>query len=211
MTKESLVTTQSRPKTIHDFYGFPEALFAVQYPAAGDPGLAAELIESSTDPKIGGDANWGLDHGTWSVLHHMYPEADIPVVQLSLPLAEKPEYHYRLGIELRKLRDQGVLVLGSGNIVHNLRTIRWETDAKPFDWALEFDAWAKEKLLQRDDQALTRDFLKTEAGRLSVPTPDHYLPLLYILGASDAKDSVSFDFEGIQNASISMRAVRYGA
>ncbi len=210
MTKGTLVTNDLKPKTIHDFYGFPEPLFKIEYPAPGNPSLASEISKESGIHKIREDGNWGLDHGTWSILRHLFPEAKIPVVQLSLSMSEKPEYHYQLGQELQKLREKGVLILGSGNVVHNLRTINWDTNAKPYDWALEFDSWIKDKILKRDDKALTHNFLDSEAGRLSNPSLDHYLPLLYALGASDKNDPIHFDFEGMQNASISMRSVRWG-
>src|SRR5690606_12838531 len=128
------------------------------------------------------DETWGLDHGTWSVLRHIFPAADIPVLQLSVYISQPSPYHYKLATQLRPLREQGVLIIGSGNIVHNLRQVRWEPDAEPFDWAVEYDEWIKSRLLDRDDRVLTEDFISTEAGKLSVPTPDHYYPFLYSLG-----------------------------
>lgn len=211
MTEGSWVTHMARPRTIHDFYGFPPELSAVQYPAPGNPALAERVREVVGDPALQMDDElWGFDHGTWAVLRHLYPEARLPVLQLSLNIAQPAPYHFHLGEKLRPLRDEGVLIVGSGNIVHNLRRIRWEEDAPPFGWALEFDAWAREKLLAGDARALTEDYLATEAGRLSVPTPDHYLPLLYAMGASDRADRVEFVHEGMQNASIAMRSVRWG-
>jgi 4,5-DOPA dioxygenase extradiol len=212
MTEGTWVTHSQKPKTIHDFYGFPQALFDVQYPAPGSPKAAEEIRGTIIDPKVHLDVEdtWGLDHGTWSVLRHMYPEAQIPVLQLSVYIEQPPEYHLKLGEELRKLREKEILVVGSGNIVHNLRRIRWEPNAQPFDWAIEFDGWSKKKILSRDLKALTGEFYKSEAGLLSVPTPDHYYPLLYTLGASDSKDEINFEYEGIQNGSISMRAVSFG-
>ena len=172
-----------RPRTIHDFYGFPKALFEVQYPAPGSPEFAKLVHETVRDPQVYLDSeNWGLDHGTWSVLRHLFPEADVPVMQLSVYIEQPGPYHLQLGEQLRPLRDQGVLIIGSGNIVHNLRQIVWETEA----------------------------YLDTPAGRLSIPTPDHYYPLLPVLGASDAQDDMTFEFEAIHNASISMRAVSFG-
>jgi 4,5-DOPA dioxygenase extradiol len=140
----------------------------------------------------------------------MYPNADIPVMQLSIYMSQPPEYHFKLGQELAKLREKGVLIVGSGNIVHNLRQIKWEQNPKPHEWALEFDKWTKTKLIERDFKALQTEFLKTEAGRLSVPTMDHYYPLLYILGASHDKDEMKFEYEEIQNGSISMRCLSFG-
>lgn len=201
------VTEALAPKTIHDFGGFPKPLFEIQYPAPGSPEVAKLIQETIKDPPIQGDSEqWGLDHGTWSVLIHMYPRADIPVVQLSLDMLSSPEYHFLLGQKLRFLRSQGVLIFGSGNLVHNLRRIRWEDQAQPFEWAIEFDEWIKGKLLQRDHQSLVSDFRNSEAGRLSVPTLDHYLPALYVLGAADADDRLNFEYEEIQNGSISMRS-----
>lgn len=211
LTEDTVVTSMTHPKTIHDFYGFPEALFKVQYPAPGKPELAKNISETIRDPKVFlDDHEWGLDHGTWSVLRHVYPKADIPVLQLSVAIGSPGEFHLQMGEKLRWLREQGVLIVGSGNIVHNLRQIRWESDAKAFDWALEFDQWSKEKILSRDFKTMAQKFFETSAGKLSVPTPDHYYPLLYILGASEKTDEVSFEYEGIQNGSISMRCVKFG-
>lgn len=211
MTEGTYITEMKNPKTIHDFYGFPQKLFDVQYPAPGSPEIAKLIQETVLNPKIHGDKEmWGLDHGTWSVLRHMYPDADIPVMQLSVYMAQPPEYHVKLGQQLSILRDQGVLILGSGNLVHNLRQIKWEPNAQPFDWAAEFDAWLKEKLIDRDFKAVQNDFHKTKAGQLSVPTLDHYLPMHYILGASDNRDELKFEYEEMQNGSISMRSFRLG-
>jgi 4,5-DOPA dioxygenase extradiol len=211
MTKGTWVTAMKKPKTIHDFYGFPQELFDVQYPAAGDPLLAQDLIENLSEPKIQADLEqWGLDHGTWSVLIHLFPKANIPVVQLSLDMSKPPEFHFELGQKLARLREHGVLLVGSGNIVHNLRKIQWEENAQPYDWAVQFDEWTKSKISLRDFQPLVDTARLSPEGKLSVPTLDHYLPLLYILGASKAEDKLEFVFEGLQNASISMRSVQFG-
>lgn len=211
MTEGTWVTEMAAPKTIHDFYGFPQELFNVQYPAPGDPAFAKLIRATVAKPKIQGDHEiWGLDHGTWSVLKHLYPLANIPVMQLSLDLSQPPEYHYQLGQSLNSLREKGVLIVGSGNIVHNLRKIRWEDDATPYDWAIEFDELVKKQIIQRDYQPLLSAALETPSGKLSVPTPEHYYPLLYTLGASDKNESINFIFEGMQNASISMRCVAFG-
>lgn len=211
MTKGTWITHMERPKTVHDFYGFPEALFSVQYPASGSPEIAEAIHKGIADPKINLDnESWGLDHGTWGVLRHLYPDADIPVMQLSIDMTEPPQYHLDLGKELAKFREQGVLIIGSGNIVHNLSRIRWEKNAGPYDWASEFDEWTKSKLLSRDVKALQDDVLKSEAGKLSVPSMDHYYPLLYILGASHHNDELRFEYEEIQNASVSMRCFSFG-
>lgn len=208
---KTLVSEALAPKTIHDFGGFPQALFDVQYPAAGSPETAKLIKAFVHSPNIAGDQeSWGLDHGTWSVLKHLYPKADIPVLQLSLDMSKPPQYHFEIGQQLSKLRDSGVLILGSGNIVHNLRAIRWTPGATAHDWASEFDHWSKIKLEQKDFKALLTDYHKTEAGRLSVPTMDHYLPLAYILGASDTKDELQFEFEEMQMGSMSMRSFSFG-
>lgn len=205
------VTHMEKPKTIHDFYGFPPALHAVQYPAPGNPALAEHIQTLTQKPKIQlDDKAWGLDHGTWSVLNQMYPQADIPVIQLSIDMSEPPSFHLELGRALKSLREQGVLILGSGNIVHNLRMISWDLAGRGFDWATEFDQWSKERLIARDFKALSDEIYKTEAGRLSIPTPDHYLPLLYVLGASDEKDELRFETEGCDMGSISMRSLSFG-
>jgi 4,5-DOPA dioxygenase extradiol len=211
MTEGTWVTHMPRPRTIHDFFGFPKELFAIQYAAPGSAEVADLVRSVVKDPKVQPDDEiWGLDHGTWSVLRHLYPEANVPTLQLSLDMKQPGAFHLALGKALRPLRDEGVLILGSGNLVHNLRRIRWEENAQPFDWATEFDSWCREKLLARDEAALASDYLETEAGRLAVPTNDHYFPALYALGAADAGEKVSFTFEGIQNGSISMRSFRFG-
>lgn len=210
MTEGSWVTRMERPKTIHDFYGFPQALFDIQYPAPGSPEIADLICETITNPRIHADNEmWGLDHGTWSVLRHIFPEAKIPVLQLSMYMSRPAEYHFKLGTQLRQLRDQGILIIGSGNIVHNLHTIRWEPDAKPYDWAVEFDEWIKSRLEEKDYKTITESYQITEAGKLSVPSPDHYYPFLYALGAADEDDEMNFEFEGIQNGSISMRTISF--
>lgn len=204
------VTHMVKPKTIHDFYGFPQELFNVQYPAPGDPKLAEDIQLLAKFPRIHlDDANWGLDHGTWSVLVQMYPEADIPVVQLSIDMSEPLSFHLELGKTLAALREQGVMILGSGNIVHNLRRLDWHNHSG-YEWAIEFDEWVKDKLLQRDFGALADEVLNTQAGQWSVPTPDHYIPLLYAVGASDPEDTLQFETEGLDLGSISMRSFSFG-
>lgn len=206
MTEGTWVTRMARPKTIHDFYGFPQALFDIQYPAPGSPEAADLVIETVPDPRIQADEElWGLDHGTWSVLRHMYPEADVPVLQLSINIAQPPSYHFALGEKLRPLRDHGILIVASGNIVHNLRRIRWEADAEPYDWAVEFDEWVKQRLEKRDYKALMNDALMPSTFKLSVPTMEHWYPLFYVLGAADERDQLRFEYEGVENGSISMR------
>jgi 4,5-DOPA dioxygenase extradiol len=212
MSEGTWITHMKQPRTIHDFYGFPEELFAVQYPAPSSPELAESIQAQIQDPKIQLDNEmWGYDHGTWSVLRHIYPDADIPVLQLSLYMEQPAEYHFKVGQELAKLRDQNILIIGSGNIVHNLRKIRWEPNAQAFDWAIEFDQWVKEKLEARDFNALVKDPLKTEAGKLSIPTPDHWYPIYYILGASGPDDQLRVEYEEMQNGSISMRSFSFSS
>jgi len=157
MTKGTWVTGMEHPRTIHDFAGFPQELFDVEYRASGDPAMAKMVAVKIKDPQIHIDhSEWGIDHGAWSVLTHMFPAADIPVLQLSMDMTQPPDFHFNLGRELKKLRDDGVLILGSGNIVHNLRCIDFDDDAKPFDWAVEFDLWVKERIEVRDFTALVR-------------------------------------------------------
>ena len=212
MTEGSCVTGMKQPRTIHDFFGFPQELFEIKYNAPGDPALAEFIHATIKQPEIFIDQEiWGLDRGTWSVLVHMFPNADIPVVQLSLDMTQPPEYHFKLGQELQKLRREGVLILGSGNIVHNLRRISFDDDAKPLDWAVEFDAWVKDRIEARDFPSLIHSATQSEAGKLSIPTPDHWYPMLYILGAAEDGDKLTFDYEGIENASISMRCFSFGS
>jgi 4,5-DOPA dioxygenase extradiol len=208
MTEGTWVTHMPKPKTIHDFYGFPEELFAIQYPAPGSPEVA-ELVKRTVPEVQLDDEMWGLDHGTWSVLRHLYPKADVPVLQLSLHMEKAPAYHYELGQKLRMLRAQGIMIVASGNIVHNLRRLRWGEQPEAYPWAIEFDEWVKEQILQKNHRALFEEFSLSEAGQLSVPTPEHYYPLLYALGASDENDQMKFEFEGIQNSSISMRTLSF--
>lgn len=214
MTEGTWVTRMREPRTIHDFYGFPRQLFEVKYPAPGSPEIAdrvrAVAAESGGLAVQADEEMWGLDHGTWSVLTHLRPHADVPVLQLSVYLEQPGEYHHRVGQALRPLRDEGVLIMGSGNIVHNLREISWEADARPEDWAVEFDEWVKQRLFARADQELFEGWRESRAGRLSVPTPDHYYPLLTVMGAAFENERPRFVFEGIQNGSISMRSVGFG-
>ncbi len=211
LTEGTWVTHMAKPKTIHDFRGFPKELFAVKYHAPGSPALADRVRDLVTSPEIGADGvEWGLDHGSWAILKHMYPKADVPVVQLSIHLQGPPAYHFDLGEKLRALRDEGILIVGSGNIVHNLRQVNFAPDAKPYPWAVEFDEWVKERLLARDYQALVKEAQSTESGKLSIPTVDHWYPLLYVLGASVPDDKLRFDFEGIESSSLSMRTFTLG-
>ncbi|MFO1399206.1 MAG: 4,5-DOPA dioxygenase extradiol [Burkholderiales bacterium] len=204
------VTALEKPPTIHDFGGFPPALHAVQYPAAGDPALAQHVRELLAPVAVALDHEWGLDHGTWSVLAHVYPGADVPVVQLAIDGTQPPQFHYDLGRRLRALRDEGILLFASGNVVHNLRVIRWGADAQPFAWASEFNEKARALIERREHAPLIDYAAMGDAARMSIPTPDHYLPLLYILGAHRDDDEVRFITDGIELGSISMLSFAAG-
>ncbi len=216
LTQGTFVTHVAQPKTIHDFFGFPKPLFEVQYKAPGSPELAERIYSQISKPgfEIQLDEQWGLDHGAWAVLRHLYPQANVPVVQLSIDTEQSLSFHYKLGMELRKLRDEGVLIVGSGNIVHNLRQIKWEPNPPASDWAVSFDEWVKSRLLARDFAALASDDLWNDVGesaRMSVPSWDHWIPILYALGASDEGDSLEFVYDAIENGSIAMRSLVLGA
>jgi 4,5-DOPA dioxygenase extradiol len=205
------VTAMPKPRTIHDFGGFPRELFEVEYPAPGLPELAVRVQELMGDGVIADDRHWGLDHGTWSVLVHVFPEADIPVVQLSINEAETAAFHYQTAKRLSALRDEGVLVIGSGNLVHNLHTYAWgRHNVDPFDWALRFEDKARELILADDHEPLIEYESLGRDAMLSAPTPDHYLPLLYILALKRDGEGVSFPVEGFDGGSISMLTVRIG-
>jgi 4,5-DOPA dioxygenase extradiol len=202
------VLTSEHPRTIHDFYGFPKELYEVQYPAPGAPDEAEKV---ASDPQIEKDQQWGLDHGSWSVLRHMYPKADVPAFQLSLDARRSFKEHLELGREIRKLRERGVLVLGSGNIVHNLGRVDWDKPHGAYDWAVEFDAKVKAAVEDHDANALaTPEKWGENLLATAHPTVEHYLPLLYCIGAADEKDIVSYPYEGFDFGSISMRAVLFG-
>ena len=205
------VTAMPQPRTIHDFGGFPRELYEVQYPAPGDPVLAARVRELLAPLAVEADlSSWGLDHGTWSVLAHVYPQADVPVVQLSIDGTQPPSYHYKLARRLAPLRDEGVLIIGSGNVVHNLGRIQWAEDAPPWDWATRFNTRVRECLLARDHAALIDYAALGADARLSVPTPEHYLPLLYVIAQQAEGETVSLPIDGIELGSIGMLAVAVG-
>ena len=205
------VTATPAPPTIHDFGGFPEALYEVTYPAPGSPELARRVGELLAPVAVGLDTEWGLDHGTWSVLTHMFPDAHIPVVQLSIDKRQPPGFHYELGKRLAPLRDEGVLIVGSGNLVHNLHAYAWgDRGTLPFDWAVRFEDRVRELLLAGDDAPLVAYESLGRDAMLSIPTPDHYLPLLYLLGLRRAGEPLSFPVEGVDGGSVSMLAVRFG-
>ena len=206
-TRGTGVTAMEQPRTIHDFHGFPAALFERRYPAPGDPALARRIQELLQPICVGADREWGLDHGTWSVLTHVYPQADIPVVQLSIDATQPPEYHYQMGRRLAPLRDEGVLIFGSGNVVHNLRQAKWGPAAGAHPWAAAFDSQLRAALADGDHPSAIHYERFGEAAALSIPTPEHYLPLLYVLGAGRADDAISFPTDGIEMGSISMLTV----
>jgi len=210
-TEGTCVTAMTRPQTMHDFYGFPEELFQVQYPAPGSPELAERVrsLVSSAAVRLDDGSSWGLDHGAWSVLRRMYPDADIPTVQLSLDRTQMPRFHYDLGRELQALRGEGVLIVGSGNIVHNLRLLQWDA-GEPYPWAVEFDQKAADLILAGEHDRLVDYPALGEAARLSIPTNEHYLPLLYVLALQQPGEPVAFFAEGLPLGSISMRSVRIG-
>jgi 4,5-DOPA dioxygenase extradiol len=207
-TEGTRITAMERPRTVHDFYGFPRALHEMQYPAPGSPEVARMAQGLARKAPIELDSGRGLDHGAWAVLCRMFPEADVPVVQLSLDQRKAPACHYELGRELRELRRKGVLIIGSGNIVHNLREVVWEDTA--YDWALEFDAQMKELILSNDHQTIIEYAKVGRAARLAVPTLEHYLPLLYALGLQEETDGVAFFADKVTLGSMSMRSVRIG-
>lgn len=198
------------PKTIHDFGGFPKALFDVQYPAPGNPQLAKETTQLIQKANVTLDHDWGLDHGTWSIVKHMYPHPTIPVLQLSIDYTQKPQFHYELGKDLSALRKKGVLIIGSGNIVHNLRILNWNQPETGFDWAIEMNDTFKKLIRDGNHVPLINYESLGQAARLSIPTPEHYLPLLYTLGLQDKTDSVSLFNDKTLMGSISMTSVKIG-
>lgn len=210
MTRGVAVTAMDRPRTIHDFGDFPRELFAVQYPAPGDMLLAERVRELLAPTTVGLDHDWGFDHGTWSVLVHAFPDADVPVVQLSLDAARSPRDHYTLATRLAPLRDEGVLILGSGNIVHNLGVMQWREDAPPYDWAERFSTAARAAVLAGEHNRLIDYTALDREARRSVPTPEHYLPLLYVLAQQRPNEAVSLPVEGIEYGSIDMQSVAVG-
>jgi 4,5-DOPA dioxygenase extradiol len=210
--QDAAVTVSTAPKTIHDFGGFPRELYQVQYPAPGDPDLAARVQKLLAPLPVRLDDRWGLDHGTWSVLRHVYPQADIPVVQLSIDETQPPSFHYEIGKRLASLREEGILIVGSGNVVHNLHAYAWGRHVqKPYDWAISFEKRVRESLLAEEYKPLVN--YENQLGReadLAVPTPDHYLPLLYVVGTRTPSEPLTFPVEGVDGGSVSMLAVRVG-
>lgn len=213
VTSGSQVMASEHPRTIHDFYGFPRPLYEVEYPAPGSPTEAEKLAVEAQhlQAKIMPDKSWGLDHGSWSVLRHMYPKADVPAFQLSLDEGRSFKEHLELGREIEALRERGVLILGSGNIVHNLGRLDWEHAHGAYDWAVEFDARVKDAVDRRDTAALAAPEKWGEALLAKAhPSVEHYLPLLYTMGATDERDQVSYPYEGFDFGSISMRMILLG-
>jgi len=205
------VTANAAPQTIHDFGGFPQELYEVEYPAPGSPELARRVKEILSLASVALVQGWGLDHGTWSVLTHVFPTADIPVVQLSIDERQPPGFHYELGKRLTALREEGILIIGSGNLVHNLHAYAWgRGGVQPFDWGVRFEQQVRQLLLDgKNAQVVAYEALGRDA-MLSVPTPDHYLPLLYVLGARRPQDQISFPVQGMDGGSVSMLAVQIG-
>ena len=205
------VTVATAPRTIHDFGGFPAELYQVRYPAPGDPELAKRVQQLLAPLDVQLDSSWGLDHGTWSVLRHVYPAADIPVVQISIDESKPASFHFEIGRKLALLREEGVLIAGSGNLVHNLHTYAWGRHPRdPYDWAVRFEDAARQMILAGDHKPLVGYETLGPDAALSIPTPDHYLPLLYVLATAQANDAVHFPVEGVDGGSISMLSVQIG-
>jgi 4,5-DOPA dioxygenase extradiol len=213
LTRGTFVTAMEMPKTIHDFGGFPKALFDVQYPAPGSLDVAHWTKESIKSANVLEDNEWGLDHGTWSVLRNMYPEATIPVIQLSIDYTKPLSYHFQLAQELKALRKKGVLIIGSGNMVHNLGMVAWDKINSPgfgFDWTLEIDTVFKQKIESRDYQSLINWSSLHNQISLAIPTLDHYIPLIYSVGLSDKQDEISFFNDKAIAGSLTMTSVQFG-
>jgi len=210
LSSDTSVHISKKPRTIHDFWGFPDELYKIEYPCPGAPDFAMATQEIVNKTTVLKDVEWGLDHGTWSVLHHMYPNAEIPVYQLSINLTKTTLWHYELAKELAPLREKGVLIMGSGNIVHNLSRLAWEPNATPYDWAEEFDQQSKKLIIEENHRSLIEYEKLGPAAKLAIPTPDHYWPLIYVLGLQKKNESVSFPIEGIALGSVGMRTVLIG-
>jgi 4,5-DOPA dioxygenase extradiol len=207
----TLVTATQTPRTIHDFGGFPRELYQVQYPAPGSPEVARRVQEVLAPLAVDLDHAWGLDHGTWSVLRHVYSTADIPVLQLSIDETQPAAFHFEVGTRLGPLRDEGILIMGSGNLVHNLHTYAWGRQIpEPFDWAVRFETAAKNLMVNGDFEPLINYESLGRDALLSIPTPDHYLPLLYVLGTRRKNEAITFPVDGVDGGSISMLAVQVG-
>ncbi|POS01137.1 4,5-DOPA dioxygenase extradiol [Flavobacterium croceum DSM 17960] len=213
LTRGTYITAMEHPKTIHDFGGFPQKLFDVQYPAPGNPSLALDTTKLVTSTKVELDHEWGLDHGVWTVVRHMYPDANIPVLQLSIDYGKPAQFHYDLGKELLALRKKGVLVIGSGNMVHNLGAVAWDKLNEPeygYDWAIEMNTVFKDKISKGDVKSLIEYTKLHKASSLAIPTPDHYFPLLYTLGLQAQKDTITFFNDKAVGGSLTMTSVKIG-
>jgi len=213
-TRGTYVTAMDKPMTIHDFGGFPQRLFEVQYPAPGSPELALEMQKMVVKTTVGLDQKWGLDHGCWSVVKHLYPEADVLVIQMSLDYYQTPQFHYDLAKELAPLRNKGILIVGSGNLVHNLHKVAWEKLNEigyGFDWALEANDKMKKYMLDGDHQRLINFKSEGKAFDLAIPTPEHYLPLLYILGLKENHEELTIFNDKAVAGSLTMTSVKIGA
>lgn len=212
-TEGTKVTAMDMPKTIHDFGGFPKALFEVEYPAPGNPELAAETAALLAPVSVEEDHSWGLDHGAWSVIRHLYPDADIPVIQMSIDYTKPPQYHFDLARRLNRLREKGILIVGSGNIIHNLRLIDWRninTVGAGWDWAIEAREKTSNWLLDGNFQPIIDYYKQGTAIQYAVPTPDHYLPLVYTLGLKEPSESLVLFNDELIGGSLSMTSVRIG-
>jgi 4,5-DOPA dioxygenase extradiol len=208
---ETGVTIGTSPRTIHDFGGFPRELYQVQYPAPGDPELARRVQAMLKPLQVKFDSSWGLDHGTWSVLRHVYPAADVPIVQLSIDETQPASFHFEIGRRLAPLRGEGVLIIGSGNLVHNLHTYAWGGHMpEPYDWAIRFEREAREMMVAGEFKPLIDYENLGPEAKLSIPTPDHYLPLLYVIAGRQERETITFPVEGVDGGSISMLSVRVG-
>jgi 4,5-DOPA dioxygenase extradiol len=208
-TMGTKVTAMEKPKTIYDFYGFPKELYEVTYPAAGSPDLAQTIRKVINMTDVQPDMTWGLDHGTWSVLRRMFPLADVPVVQLSLDRSKGPRHHYQLGQQLKELREEGVLIISSGNIVHNLRMVVFDSPVK-YNWAESFDQKVKQWVLAGDHEAMIEYQKQGREAELAINSAEHYLPLLYTLGLQDEGEPISFFADKMSYGAISMRSIKVG-
>jgi len=213
LTNGTHITAMQNPKTIHDFGGFPQELLDVQYPAKGSPELAKATSKLITSTTVGLDHDWGLDHGTWTVVRHMYPNADIPVLQLSIDYNKPAQYHFDLAKQLISLRNKGVLIIGSGNMVHNLRMIAWDKLQESefgYDWAIEMNSIFKDKISNSDFQSLINYEKLGAAAKLAIPTPDHYYPLIYSIALQEKQDEISFFNDKLVGGSLNMTSVKLG-
>lgn len=212
-TKGTLVTAMQKPRTMHDFGGFPQALFDVQYPAPGSPELANETKRLIKKVQVGLDESWGLDHGAWSVVKHLYPKADVPIIQMSIDYTQGAQYHYDLAKELASLRKKGILIIGSGNMVHNLGMVAWDklnTDSYGYDWAIEANDKMKHFILSDNHQPLIHFTSQGRAFDLAIPSPEHYLPLLYTLALKESNEQASFFNDKPVGGSLTMTSVKIG-